>query len=47
MGTYNGTGWERNKRIIFDEIVMKYEKIRWEYPGELIADIIRYTGPQE
>ena len=46
MGTYNGTGWERNKRIIFDEIVMKYEKIRWEYPGELIADIIRYTGPQ-
>jgi hypothetical protein len=26
MGTDNGTGWERNKRTHFDEIVMKYDK---------------------
>lgn len=44
MNTHNGTGWERKNRIIFDEIVMKYEKIRWGYPSELFADIIRYSG---
>ncbi len=42
-----GTGWERSKRIIFDEIVMNYDKIRWDYPDELIDDVIRYSGPEK
>jgi len=45
MGTHNGTGWERKNRGIFDEIVISYDRIRWGYPDELYADIIRYTGP--
>ena len=45
MGTQNKTGWERNNRMIFDEIVMNYDKIRWGYPDELFADVIRYSGP--
>jgi len=39
------TGWERSNRIIFDEVVAKYDKVRWEYPNELIADIFQYSGP--
>jgi len=39
------TGWERNRRIIFGEVVDKYDKIRSEYPEELFADIIQYSGP--
>ncbi len=38
------TGWERNNRTHFDEIVANYERIRWDYPDELFADIIRYAG---
>jgi ubiquinone/menaquinone biosynthesis C-methylase UbiE len=44
MGTDTGTGWERNKRTLFDEIVMNYDKIRWGYPDKLFADVIRYSG---
>lgn len=39
-----GTGWERSKRIHFDDIVMNYEKIRPEYPSELFEDILRYSN---
>jgi len=39
------TGWELSNRKIFDEIVMSYEKVRWEYPDGLFADIIQYSGP--
>jgi SAM-dependent methyltransferase len=46
-GTDKGTGWERNKRIYFDEIVINYDKVRWGYPGELFADIIRYSAPEK
>jgi ubiquinone/menaquinone biosynthesis C-methylase UbiE len=45
MGTDNGTGWERNKRTIFDEIVMNYDKVRWGYPDQLYEDVIRYSRP--
>lgn len=45
MSTDKAPGWERNRRIIFDEIVVSYDKIRWEYPDELYADVIQYTGP--
>jgi len=45
MSTQNGTGWERHNRIIFDEMVERYDKIRWGYPNELYADILRYCGP--
>lgn len=44
MARENGTGWERSKRTLFDEIVVDYEKARWVYPEELFGDIIRYTG---
>ncbi len=47
MGTGNGTGWERNNRTFFDEIVMNYDKVRWGYPDELYMDIIRYSGPEK
>jgi len=45
MGTDNKTGWERENRIHFDEIAVRYDKYRWDYPAELFADAIRYTGP--
>lgn len=35
------TGWERNKRVIFDEIVENYDRIRPEYPKELFNDIFQ------
>lgn len=45
MCTDKVTGLERNRRIIFDEVVDKYDKIRLEYPEELFVDIIQYSGP--
>ena len=38
-----GPGWERKRRVHFDEIVLTYEKRRWEYPAELYEDIFEYT----
>jgi SAM-dependent methyltransferase len=38
------TGWERSNRSHFDEIVISYDKVRPEYPGEMFEDIIQYTG---
>ena len=43
-GAKNITGWERERRIHFDKIVEKYDKVRWDYPDELFADAIRYAG---
>ena len=40
----NITGWESEKRIHFDEIVINYDKIRPEYPDELFADVVNFTG---
>jgi len=40
----NGTGWERSRRVHFDEIVENYDKIRWDYPNELYEDIFKYCG---
>ena len=37
------TGWERNNRTHFDEIVVNYDKVRWNYPKELFDDIIQYS----
>lgn len=39
------TGWERDNRTHFDEIVANYDKIRWDYPAALFADIMNYSGP--
>jgi len=39
-----GTGWERERRVHFDEIVLNYEKARWDYPDELFDDVFDYTG---
>ena len=38
------TGWERENRTLFDEIVVNYDKVRWNYPAELYADIFEYLG---
>jgi len=38
------TGWERENRVHFDDIVVNYDKARWDYPVELFADIFKYTG---
>jgi ubiquinone/menaquinone biosynthesis C-methylase UbiE len=38
------TGWETEKRTHFDEIVVNYDKARWEYPAELFTDIFEYKG---
>jgi ubiquinone/menaquinone biosynthesis C-methylase UbiE len=44
MGTNNTTGWERENRTHFDEIAVNYDKYRWDYPAELFADAIQYSG---
>ena len=36
------SGWERERRTHFDEIVLNYDKARWEYPLELYRDIFSY-----
>jgi len=42
--TEAGTGWERENRRHFDEIVLNYDKSRWDYPDELFADVLSYCG---
>lgn len=37
------SGWERDKRVHFDEIVMKYEETRPEWPNDIFEDIINYS----
>jgi len=44
LGVKIGKGWERSRRKHFDEIVLKYDKARWDYPNELFEDIIAYQG---
>jgi SAM-dependent methyltransferase len=44
MGMDVGTGWERDNRMHFDEIVVNYDKVRWDYPDELFTDAIQYSG---
>lgn len=41
------TGWERNNRIHFDDIVVDYDKIRQEYPDQIFTDIMDYVGPDK
>jgi len=36
-------GWERENRVIFDDIVVNYDKSRWDYPGELFEDVSKYS----
>jgi ubiquinone/menaquinone biosynthesis C-methylase UbiE len=38
------TGWERDKRTHFDEIVLNYDNIRPEYPQKIFEDIFKYSG---
>ncbi len=38
------TGWERNKRTHFNDIVADYDKIRPEYPREIFEDVIKYSN---
>jgi SAM-dependent methyltransferase len=39
--------WERSNRVHFDEIVINYDKARWEYPDELYNDIFTYCLPDK
>ena len=45
--TTTKTGWEREKRTHFDEIVTNYDKVRPSYPNALIEDIIKYSAPKK
>jgi ubiquinone/menaquinone biosynthesis C-methylase UbiE len=38
------TGWERNKRTHFDDIVVEYDKMRPEYPREIFEDVIKNSN---
>lgn len=40
------TGWEIERRAHFDEIVVNYDKARWNYPDELFSDIFTYAGKE-
>jgi len=44
MAAEPGTGWEREKRKHFDEIVLNYDRIRPDYPEALFADVLQYAG---
>ncbi len=37
-------GWAREKRVHFDEIVAKYDKVRHEYPPGIFGDVIKFGG---
>ncbi|MEX1377189.1 MAG: rRNA adenine N-6-methyltransferase family protein [Eubacteriales bacterium] len=39
-----GTGWERDRRTHFDDIVSSYDRMRPEYPNELFEDILSYSS---
>ena len=44
MADKTKTGWERENRTHFDDIVVNYDKSRWDYPAELFTDIFEYVG---
>ena len=44
MKNYAKTGWEQENRAHFDEIVVKYDKVRWDYPKQMFADIFEYSN---
>jgi len=37
-------GWERERRVHFDEITELYDKVRPEYPRALYEDLFKYVG---
>lgn len=41
------TGWERNKRVHFDDVVASYDRIRPTYPTALFEDLFAYAAPSE
>lgn len=47
MGEDIKTGWEHERKTHFDEIVVKYDKIRPEYPPKMIDDVIKYSGQEK
>ena len=44
MSEKTKTGWEQENRVHFDEIVVSYDRARWNYPNELYVDIFEYVG---
>ena len=38
------SGWEREHRVHFDDIVEEYDKVRGEYPQALYQDIFNYAS---
>ena len=43
MGESIRTGWEQENRVHFDEIVVNYDKVRWNYPQQMFEDIFEYS----
>lgn len=43
----NQTGWERNNRIVFDEIVVSYDTMRPEYPDDLFRDVLEFANSEK
>lgn len=43
----NQTGMERNKRIVFDEIVNSYEAMRPGYPDDLFRDVLEFADSEK
>lgn len=43
----NQTGWERNNRIVFDEIVVSYDTMRPEYPDDLFRDVLEFSNSEK
>ena len=43
----NQTGWERNNRIVFDEIVNSYDTMRPEYPDDLFRDVLEFADSEK
>jgi tRNA G46 methylase TrmB len=41
------TGWERERRHHFDEIVTEYDKVRPSYPDALYNDLYSYIGSSQ
>ena len=44
MGECTKTGWEKENKVHFDEIVVNYDKVRWDYPQQMFDDIFEYSG---
>ena len=45
--TYTGTGWEIDRRMHFNEIVVNYDRIQLEYPIEYLKTFLNTPGTED